>query len=611
MLTQPNTRLLAPIIVAVAGLTGCSGDRHAPNPEPSQAGTPASNALADPRASQDWFVERAAAAGLRFVHFNGMSGEFYFPETLPAGVGVLDYDHDGDLDVYVVQGQMLGEGKTLSQALFPPIGQPPLKGRLYRNDLQVRPDGTRTLHFTDVTDVSGIDARGYGMGIATGDVDNDGCIDLYLTYLGRPNQLFHNNCDGTFTDVSTHSGVDGSGWGVSASFLDYDRDGWLDLYVGNYVQYDIKADQKCTNLTGARDYCTPAVYHAQPDRLYHNNRDGTFTDVTATALVGGPFGPALGVVSADFNNDGWIDVYVANDTAENLLWINQRDGTFKNMGLLSGAALSADGKAGASMGVDAGDFDNDGDEDIFVTRLPAEGSNLHVNDGSGQFEDLSARSQLGPASLGYSGFGTAWFDFDNDGWLDLLAVNGAIQAVKGRGADPFPYAERRLLFRNRGDGRFTDVTAEAGAVFKELDVGRGAAFGDIDNDGDVDVLVSNLNGPVRLLTNNIGTRNHSVCLRLVGEGGRDMLGARVEVIRHAKPTLWRRVKTDGSYASANDPRVLVGLGESTEAPAVRVRWPDGRVQEWPRVAIDQCTTLQQAGPARRNAGRRQQPVSRK
>jgi hypothetical protein len=547
-------------------------------------------------------VDRAAAAGLDFVHFNGMSGEFYFPETIPAGVGLLDYDNDQDLDVYLVQGRMLGEGKTISQARFPPVG--PLKGRLYRNDLQVQADGTRTLRFSDVTDASGIDAGGYGMGIATGDVNNDGCLDVYLTNLG-PNQLFRNDCDGTFTDISKQSGTDDAGWGVSASFFDYDRDGWLDLYVGNYVQYDIKADQKCTNLTGRRDYCTPAVYQAQADRLYHNNRDGTFTDVTAKALSG-RFGPALGVVSGDFNNDGWPDVYVANDTAENLLWINQRDGTFKNMGLLSGAAVSTSGKPEASMGVDAGDFDNDGDEDLFMTVLPAEGANLFVNDGQGQFEDMSAPSQLGPLSLGYSGFGTTWFDYDNDGWLDVLIVNGAIQAIEGRGNDPFPYAERKLLFRNGGNGRFADVTADAGAAFKNADVGRGAAFGDVDNDGDVDVLIGNLNGPVRLLINNIGRANHYACLRLVAQGaagaaasdGRDALGARVEVVRRGQPTLWRRARTDGSYASANDPRVLVGLGQSTVAPSIRVHWVDGRVEEWPEIPIDRCTTLQQGGSKR-------------
>ena len=605
MLMQPDKRKLATVLVAVAVLTGCSRDRRGSDsdPSPRTAVTPASSAVAGPQgaAPQDWFVERAEETGLHFVHFNGMSGEFYFPETIPAGVALLDYDNDGDLDVYLVQGRMLGEGKTLGQALFQPVG--PLKGRLYRNDLVVGADGTHTPRFADVTDASGIGAGGYGMGAATGDIDNDGCIDLYLTNLGS-SQLFRNRCDGTFTDVSTSSGTDGSGWGVSASFLDYDRDGWLDLYVGNYVQYDLETDHKCTNLTGKRDYCTPAVYQAQPDRLYHNDRDGTFTDVTAKALSG-PFGPALGVVSADFNNDRWMDIYVANDTKENLLWINQRDGTFKNVGLLSGAALSASGTPEASMGVDAGDFDNDGDEDLVVTVLPAEGSNLYVNDGTGLFDDRSAPSQLGPLSLGYSGFGTAWFDFDNDGWLDVLAVNGAIQAIEGRGDDPFPYAERKLLFRNRGDGRFADVTSEAGAAFTGMDVGRGAAFGDIDNDGDVDVLIGNLNGRVRLLINNIGNRNHSVCLKLVGEGaprasreGRDMLGARVEVIRRDKLTLWRRARTDGSYASANDPRVLVGLGESTEAPTIRVHWPDGRAQEWPSVPIDRCTTLRQGRGAR-------------
>jgi hypothetical protein len=336
------------------------------------------------------------------------------------------------------------------------------------------------------------------------------------------------------------------------------------------------------------------VYRPQGDRLYHNNRDGTFTDVTATALKGGPFGPALGVVTADFNNDGWIDIYVANDGRENVLWINQHDGTFKNMGLLSGAALAADGKPRGSMGVDAGDFDNDGDEDLFTTQLPSEGNNLYVNNGSGLFEDMSSPSGLGPSSLGYTGFGTAWFDFDNDGWLDILAVNGAIEAIKERGDDRFPYGEPKLLFRNLRNGRFENVTSQAGAVFRSLDVSRGAAFGDIDNDGDIDVLVGTINGPARLLINTIGNRKHWLGLRLVGaRAPRDMLGARVEIVRSSGPTLWRRARSDGSYASANDPRVLVGLGDSTEPPTVRVRWPDGRTEQWPAMAIDRWTVLKE------------------
>jgi hypothetical protein len=442
-------------------LSGCSGA----SPAGRKSGT------------SDWFVDRADAAGLDFTYFNGMSGQFYFPEMLGGGVGLLDYDNDGDLDVYFAQGQMLGAGKTTGQATIPPRSLP-LRGRLYRNDLTIQPDGTRVLHFTDVTEQSGIDARDYGMGVATGDFNNDGCVDLYLTNLG-PNRLYRNNCDGTFTDVTQSSGINDPGWSVSAAFVDYDRDGWLDLYVSHYVQYSLETDKRCTGLTGRRDYCTPAVYTHGTDRLYHNERNGTFVDVTAKALVGGPFGPALGVSTADFNGDGWPDIYVANDGKENLLWINQRDGTFKNMGLLSGAALSADGKAKGSMGVDAGDFDNDGDEDLFVTQLPTEGSNLYVNNGSGFFEDRSGPSRLGPLSRGYTGFGTGWFDFDNDGWLDLFAANGSIEAQKGRLNEAFPYDERNLLFRNLRDGRFEDVSAQAGEVFRLSEVSRGAAFGDI------------------------------------------------------------------------------------------------------------------------------------
>lgn len=521
-----------------------------------------------------------------------MSGQYYFPEMLSPGIGLFDLDNDDDLDVYVVQGDMLGEGKTWADALLRPPEGAPLNGRLFRNDLHVNPDGTRTLRFVDITEQSGIDARGYGMGVAAADYDNDGCVDLYLTFVGR-NRLYKNSCRGTFTDVSASSRTDSQGWSVSAAFLDYDRDGWLDLYVGNYVQYDIRHDQVCHGLTGRRDYCTPAVYSAQADRLFHNQRNGTFADVTATALLGATFGPALGVTTADFNNDGWIDIYVANDTKPNLLWINQRDGTFRDTALLAGSALTADGKAEASMGVDAGDFDNDGDDDIIVSELPAQGSNLFVNDGAGQFEDLSARTGIAALTLGYSGFGTGWVDVDNDGWDDVIQVNGSIQAIDGQ-PGPFPYAERKLLLRNTGDGRFMNATADAGEAFSALEVSRGLALGDIDNDGDTDVLVHNLNGRPRLLLNRAPARHHWVCLRLTGErSARDMLGARVSVGRKSLPTQHRRVHTDGSYGSASDPRVLVGLGDATTPPDARVTWPDGRVERWAALPIDRCTTLRQ------------------
>ncbi len=577
--------------MAVGLLAGCRSDR-APG-----SGQPARETGSGP--DQAWFVDRAEESGLDFVHFNGMSGKWYYPEHMAPGAAMFDYDNDGDLDVFLVQGQMLGEGTPL----FPPKGPSPLEGRLFRNDLKVNADGTRTLRFTDVTETSGIRARGYGMGVAAGDFDNDGCVDLYITNLGR-NQMLRNNCDGTFADVSKETRTDGSGWSVSASFLDFDRDGWLDLFVGNYLAYSIKTDTPCFSPSGRPDYCSPNVYQAQPSRLYHNNRNGTFTDVTAAAGLAREFGPALGVATADFNGDGWIDIYVANDGKPNQLWINQRDGTFKNTGLLSGSALSANGKAKASMGVDAGDFDNDGDEDLLMTALNGEGSNLYVNDGSGVFEERGMRSELGRLSLDHTGFGAAWFDFDNDGWLDVLTVNGTVQTIEAlaRANDPFPLHQRKQLFHNLGNGRFDDVTDRAGAVFQLSEVGRGAAFGDIDNDGDVDVLVASNNGRARLLINDVGSRHHWLGLRLVGprsrgpEGaarqGRDMLGARVEIVRKNGSKMWRRARADGSYGSANDPRVLAGLGDSAEPVNVRVWWPnDGTPEEWKDLTIDRYTTL--------------------
>lgn len=570
------------VILAVGATVACGGD-HPSRERPD----PASNAGGE----RDWFVDRAKETGLAFVHFNGMSGALYYPELMAPGVALLDHDNDGDLDVFVVQGEMLGAGKALEDALRPPDGPLPLKARLYRNDLQVGGDGARTLHFTDITDPSGIDAGGYGMGVATGDFNNDGCVDLYVTKLGR-NQLFQNDCDGTFTDVSRQSGADDSGWSVSATFVDYDRDGWLDLFVGHYLNYSTDHNTRCHGVSGAPDYCPPSVYRAQPNRLFHNNGNRTFTDVTAAAGMAADFGGALGVVAADFNGDGWADLYVANDGRPNQLWVNQHNGTFKNTALLAGAALSAEGFAKSSMGVDAGDFDNDGDEDIVITELTEQGSDLYVNDGAGNFEEQSARAGIHAATLRYTGFGTAWFDFDNDGWLDVLAANGLVTRKAERLNEPFPLEQRMQLLLNAG-GHFEDVTDRAGAVFKLEGVGRGAAFGDVDNDGDVDAVVANDNGPLRLLVNDLGNRNHWIGLRLVGgPGGRDMLGARVSVVRKDGLRLWRRARADGSYGSANDPRIVVGLGGSSALPgAIRVQWPDGRSEEWTNVALDRYTTL--------------------
>ena len=597
---------LATLLSVVALVVGCASEVPGPGPAletPVDAGhAPEITGAPDADDPHAWFLDRAESAGLDFVHFNGMSGEFYFPEIIPAGVGLFDYDNDGDLDAYFVQGQMMGAGKTLNDALFQPVGPLPLRGRLYRNDLQVEGDGTRTLRFTDVTEESGIDARGHGMGVAAGDIDNDGWVDLYLTNLG-PNRLLRNNGDGTFSDTSASSGTDDSGWGVSASFVDYDRDGWIDLYVGNYVQYDVNVERPCTVLTDRRSYCGPEHFDVQTDRLYRNRGDGTFADVTGTAFIAtGAFGPALGVSTADFDNDGWMDIYVANDGRPNLLWMNQGNGTFRDLGALSGASVSEHGKPEASMGVDAGDFDNDGDEDLIMTHMPSEGHNVYVNDGSGLFEDRSAALRVHGLTLGYTGWGTAWIDYDNDGWLDLLLAHGALDAKPGLPDSPMPFEERNLLLRNTGDGRFDDVTDQAGAALALVEVSRGTAFGDVDNDGDTDVLIGNLNGRVRLLINNVGNRFHWLGLRMAGArpasagdgravDGRDMLGARVEVIRDGEVTLRRRVRSDGSYASASDPRVLVGLGDVSTPLLVRVRWPGGDVEEWAGLGIDQWLTL--------------------
>jgi len=572
--------VLFAVLLLSLGSGGCGSDRSA-----TSQGTATGRDV-------EWFIDQSQAAGLDFVHFNGMTGSFFQPEIMGPGVALFDYDNDGDLDVYLVQGRMIGEGKSVDQALIKPLSLP-LRGRLYRNDLTVTADGTRMLRFTDVTERSGIDAQGYGMGVAAGDFDNDGCVDLFLTNFGR-NQLFHSNCDGTFTDVSKRSGTDGSGWGVSAAFVDYDRDGWLDLFVGNYLIYSVDRHIRCAGESGLPDYCPPERHRPQASRLYHNNRDGTFTDVTADAGLTREFGPALGVSTADFNGDGWIDIFVANDQQENQLWINQRNGTFRNLALLSGTAMSESGTVKANMGVDAGDFDNDGDEDLFITELMTQGSTLYVNDGKGQFEEQSARAGVRLPTVPYTGFGAGWLDYDNDGWLDLIQVNGLVtQNLDTLGpGNPFPLQQSKLLLRNLGTGKFEDVTGRAGAAFKRLEVSRGLAFGDIDNDGDIDVVVANDAGPARLLINQIGNRNHWLGLRLVSaDGRRDMLGARVAISRSNGSALWRRARADGSYASASDPRVLAGLGQSTAAPRVRVIWPGGRVEEWNSVPVGRYTTL--------------------
>lgn len=573
-----SARLQAGLTLAALLLTAACGGSAPQTSEPAAAGAPPAPAI-------EWFTDRAQASGIDFTHVNGAAGKFLYPEILPPGVALFDLDNDGDLDVYLVQGHPLGGGAV----------DPALRGRLYRNELDPA-RGPQSLRFTDVTPASGIAATAFGFGVATGDVDNDGFTDLYLTNFGG-NTLYRNNGDGTFSDVTKRSGTANQpGFGVSAAFLDYDRDGALDLYVGNNVNYrGFDKESVCPNPAGARDYCPPQIYGGFPDRLFHNDGTGVFTDVSAKALPGLRPRPALGVSTADFDGDGWIDIYVADDGEDNLLWLNQKNGTFREVALASGVAVTGEGKAEASMGVDAGDFDNDGDEDLLMTELTSQGFNLYVNDGGARFRDQGAVSGLGPASNQFTGWGTAWFDYDNDGWLDTFTANGTIITLEGHESVPFPYDQHRLLFRNTGSGRFEDVTAKAGASFALSESGRGAAFGDVDNDGDVDILVGNDAGRTRLLINNVGNRQHWVGLRAVGASGRDMLGARIGVTGADGRTLWRRAHTDGSYASASDPRVLVGLGAAAAPVRVEVKWPDGRSEQWSNVPVDRWTTLKQGG----------------
>ena len=531
------------------------------------------------------FVDVTQEAGLDFTHLNGSTGELLLPEVIGAGGALFDYDNDGDLDLFAVQGAMLRRG--VDDAATAP------RSRLYRNDLGS--DGR--LHFTDVTARSGIVAVGSGMGAATADYDNDGWIDLYVTSLGS-NRMFRNNGDGTFSDVTTKTGTGDTRWSTSATFVDYDQDGWLDLFVAHYVNFSLDMKRACFSAGSARDYCNPSVYDPVPDRLLHNNRDGTFSDVSVRAGITRSSGRGLGVLAADFNADGWTDLYVANDGDPNQLWINNHGASFVDEGLLAGVALSRAGMPQGSMGIDAGDVDGDGDDDLFVTNLDNESNTLYVNVGRGLFEDRTV--ERGVFKLGLTGFGTHFIDVDNDGWLDLVVVNGAVRhlASQVQRGDPYPLKQPKVFFRNDGGRRFVDATAQAGAAFETLEVSRGLSMGDLDNDGDSDLVIFNNSGPARVLINRASRGRHWVGVRVVdGRSGRDGLHTRLELVRSAGP-LWRHVHTDGSYGAASDPRVLFGLGGDGSPQAVRVHWLGGKVEEFRGLTVDRYWVLETGKPPR-------------
>ena len=494
-----------------------------------------------------------------------MSGKRHFPEMTGQGVALLDYDRDGDMDVYCVQGALLAGG-TMSEATFPfPEGRP-LSDRLFQNRLAEE----GRLRFVDVTEAVGLAAEGYGIGAAVGDVDDNGWPDLYLTSFGA-NQLWLNT-EGRFTDATAAVGAGDLSWSSGASFIDLDGDGDLDLYVVNYVDYDIGRNPSCFAGSSRLDYCGPSSFAPLADTILRNRGDGSFERWAPADLRTALLGPGLGSVTLDADGDGRLDLYVANDGAENRLFLN-RAGTLVEEGLFAGVAVNREGAAEAGMGVDAGDVDGDGDEDLIVAHLAGETNTLYRNLGDALFEDATVTSGLGASSLRWTAFGASFVDVDNDGWLDVAVANGAVRILEQQVPDPFPLKQPNQLFRNLG-GRFAEVSESMPEEFVAPQVSRGLVVGDVDDDGRADLVVANNQGPLQLFLNRTKTKNRWLGVRLIRPSGSPAVGAFVRARLSDGRTLVRRVRTDGSYASARDPRILLGLGTASIA-SIEVEWPDG------------------------------------
>ena len=518
------------------------------------------------------FTDVTESAGIRFTHTSGAFGAKYMPETFGSGVLWLDVDDDGWQDMLLVNG-----------TAWPERDDEATYARLYRND----GDGT----FSDITRGSGLDVPLYGMGGTAADFDNDGHVDVYLTALG-PNRLLKGRGDGTFADVTGAAGVGDPGWSTGALWFDYDKDGHLDLFVGNYVEWTRDTDLFC-NVGDAKSYCTPESYQGQSPTLYRNRGDQTFEDVTTAAGLRAPSAKALGVTMLDVDGDGWMDLFVTNDTQPDQLFRNRGDGTFEDIGVLAGVAFSEAGVARAGMGVDAIDFDRSGRPGLVIGNFSGEMMALYHNEGNGLFIDEAPRSAIGRATLLTLTFGCFFFDFDLDGWPDIFAANGHIDDEIERVQSRVSYAQPPQLFRNLEQGGFEEIVAPDGSALAMPVVGRGAAYADIDHDGDLDVLATANGGPARLLRNDGGNANHVLRVRTVGTASnRDGIGARVEVTAGGA-TRWQRVKTGSSYLSQSEPTLTFGLGPAATTSTVRVTWPSGQVDTLDGVEPDQTITIEE------------------
>ncbi len=516
------------------------------------------------------YTDVRKAAGITFLQDSTQTEEKYYLETMGTGVGWIDYDQDGLLDLYFVQ--------SAATEIYKPTR--PLRSALYHNN----GDGT----FTDVTEKAGVGGEGhYGQGVAVADFDNDGWPDLYVTGYGRA-ILYHNNHNGTFTDVTARAGVaDDGGWSTSAGWFDYDKDGWSDLVVTNYIDWSPKTNLWCGDRTpGYRSYCNPGNYKGQKTKLYHNNHDGTFTDVSDKSGVGLPESKGMGVVLADLNNDGWPDIAVANDTWPNFLFLNNHDGTFKDVSLVSGLSASDDGKYEAGMGIDAADVNGDGLPDVYITHLDLELNRLYLNNGDSTFTDDTYASGIGTKARLLSGIAAKFIDYDNDGWTDILQLNGAMLENVNLYHSEIFYKEPLLMFRNLGLGHFSMTSSELGPDFVRPVAGRGLATADFDNDGDTDIAVNNRGDSPELLRNDGGNANHWLEVLLIGtKSNRDGTGAQLKLTSEGFSQV-KQAEGGASYMSASDPRIHFGLGKRVKVESLVITWPSGLVEKLANVPVD-------------------------